>query len=92
MCDQDHFEDDVKKYSRRDIGALTAAGLLATLPRVAQAKGISEHEVTIPTPDGLCDAYFVAPSHGASAAVLVWADVWPSLAMRSWWSTPSTVS
>lgn len=75
MCDQDHFEDDVKKYSRRDIGALTAAGLMATLPRVAQAKGISEHEVTIPTPDGVCDAYFVAPSHGASAAVLVWPDI-----------------
>lgn len=76
MCDQDHFEDDVRKYSRRDLGALAiGAGLLAALPRVANAAAVIEHEVNIQTPDGLCDAYFVAPASGAHAAVLVWPDI-----------------
>src|SRR5690606_34389354 len=32
-------------------------------------------EVTIRTPDGECDAYFVTPTTGAHAAVLVWPDI-----------------
>ncbi len=77
MCDQDHFEDDLKKYSRRDMGTLAAAGLGATmlLPRAANAAEVSEREVTVETPDGTCDAYFVAPESGAHAAVLVWPDI-----------------
>jgi hypothetical protein len=31
MCDQDHFEDDLKKYSRRDLGALAAFGIGASI-------------------------------------------------------------
>lgn len=27
MCDQDHFEEDLNKYSRRDFNTLAAAGL-----------------------------------------------------------------
>jgi hypothetical protein len=34
-----------------------------------------ESDVTIKTPDGECDAYFVAPTTGAHAAVLVWPDI-----------------
>ena len=34
-----------------------------------------ETEVTIATPDGACDAYFVHPSTGAAPAVLVWPDI-----------------
>ena len=77
MCDQDHFEEDLKKYSRRDIGAMAAAGLGAALmlPRVANAAEVSERDVNIDTPDGECDAYFVAPTNGAHAAVLVWPDI-----------------
>jgi dienelactone hydrolase len=39
MCDQDHFEEDFKKYSRRDIGALAALGVSAAIifPRTANA-------------------------------------------------------
>ena len=34
MCDQDHFEEDLKKYSRRDIGTLAAGvGAAMMLPR-----------------------------------------------------------
>ncbi|MGZ6068701.1 MAG: dienelactone hydrolase family protein [Polyangiales bacterium] len=35
----------------------------------------SESEVSITTPDGACDAYFVHPSTGAAPAVLVWPDI-----------------
>jgi carboxymethylenebutenolidase len=82
MCDKDHFEDDLQKYlragrvTRRDFGGLTAgAGLAMILPQAANAQAVTEKEVEIRTPDGVCDAYFVHPSSGAHAAVLVWPDV-----------------
>src|SRR6185503_21158499 len=78
MCDQDHFDEDVKKFklSRRDVGALAAAiGVAVILPRSAFAVDVKESDVTIKTPDGECDAYFVAPTTGAHAAVLVWPDI-----------------
>jgi carboxymethylenebutenolidase len=76
MCDQDHFEEYSKKYTRRDVGTLAAAiGVAIMLPRAANAVDVKENEVTIKTPDGECDAYFVAPASGAHAAVLVWPDI-----------------
>lgn len=78
MCDQDHFYEDLKKYTRRDVGTLAAAvGLVAVLPRSAhaQAQAVKESDVSIRTPDGQCDAYFVTPATGAHAAVLVWPDI-----------------
>ena len=77
MCDQDHFDEDIKKYSRRDLGALAALGMSAAIlfPQDAKALAVSEQEVTIKTPDGECDAYFVTPATGAHAAVLVWPDI-----------------
>ncbi|MEQ9410203.1 MAG: dienelactone hydrolase family protein [Fuerstiella sp.] len=76
MCDQDHFEEDLKKYSRRDFGTLAAAAVgAAMLPRAANAAEVSDTDVSIRTPDGECDACFVAPATGAHAAVLVWPDI-----------------
>jgi len=76
MCDQDHSAEDLKKYSRRDVGTIAAAVSVAMmLPRVAWAVDVKESEVTITTPDGACDAYFVAPATGAAPAVLVWPDI-----------------
>ena len=76
MCDQDHFYEDLKKYTRRDVGTLAAAvGVMAVLPRSAHAQGVKESDVNIRTPDGECDAYFVTPAAGAHAAVLVWPDI-----------------
>src|SRR5262247_1699765 len=76
MCDQDHFYEDLKKYSRRDIGTFAAAiGVVAMLPQSAFAVDTKESNVTIKTPDGECDAYFVTPTTGAHAAVLVWPDI-----------------
>jgi carboxymethylenebutenolidase len=76
MCDQDHFAEDLKKYSRRDVGTFAAAvGVAMALPRAAWAVDVKESDVNITTPDGTCDAYFVAPTTGAHAAVLVWPDI-----------------
>lgn len=81
MCDQDHYDDDLKTYaakgavSRRQFGALSlGAGMMALLPRAANAQAVTETDVKITTPDGVCDAYFVHPAK-ASAAVLVWPDI-----------------
>jgi carboxymethylenebutenolidase len=82
MCEKDHFEEDLKKYiregrvTRRDFGTLTAGvGVAMMLPRAANAQAVTERDVEIRTPDGVCDAYFVYPSSGTSAAVLVWPDI-----------------
>lgn len=48
-------------------------------PSIANAQAISERDVNIETPDGVADCYFVYPSMGAHAAVLVWPDI---LALR----------
>jgi carboxymethylenebutenolidase len=76
MCEADSFEKDLQKYSRRDLGILAAIGVGASLfPMPEDALEVQESEVMIDSPDGNCDAYFVAPSKGAHAAVLVWPDI-----------------
>lgn len=76
MCDQDHFEEDLKKYSRRDWGRLTAgAGAFLMLPSPFNAVDVSERNVEIATESGTCDGYFVAPTEGNHAAVLIWPDI-----------------
>lgn len=80
MCDE-NFEHDLETYARfppltrRQLGAVSlGAGLTFMLPRAADAQAVNESDVTIKTPDGQCDAYFVHPA-GASAAVIVWPDI-----------------
>jgi carboxymethylenebutenolidase len=82
MCDQDHYDDDLAEYkkgsavSRREFGALSlGAGMAFVLPRAANAQAVTESEVKITTPDGVCDAYFVHPAKGTGAGVLVWPDI-----------------
>ena len=78
MCDHDSMDDMQKaaELSRRQFGALgMGASLVAMLPKVANAAEVKESEVTITTPDGVCDAHFVHPVAGATAAVLVWPDI-----------------
>jgi carboxymethylenebutenolidase len=81
MCDKDHFAESVKEYeargliTRRQFGVLVAAGVAMVLPEVANAQQTSERDVQIKTPDGSADAYFVYPSTGSTAAVLIWPDI-----------------
>ncbi|MFZ4289518.1 dienelactone hydrolase family protein [Variovorax sp. HJSM1_2] len=75
MCDLND-QEELNKYTRRDFGAWAAsAGLLTVLPSVANAAAVTEREVSITTPDGVCDAYYVAPASGSAPGVLVWPDV-----------------
>jgi carboxymethylenebutenolidase len=81
MCDQDHFDDDRQEYesrglvTRRQFGVLVGAGIAMMLPQVANAVAVGDSEVTITTPDGSCDAYFVHPSSGTAPGVLLWPDI-----------------
>jgi len=81
MCDQDHFDDDKKLYesrgqvTRRQFGVLLGAGMAMALPRVMNAVAVTETDVTVTTPDGACDAYFVFPATGKAPAVLIWPDI-----------------
>jgi carboxymethylenebutenolidase len=64
--------------SRRAFGALSlGAGLAvmaASAAEAAQAGPLTESDVTIKTPDGICDAAFIHPATGAFPGVLIWTD------------------
>jgi carboxymethylenebutenolidase len=82
MCDDLAFDDMIEHnlrtggLSRRELGSLTlGAGIAFALPRAAGAADTADAEVEIRTPDGTADAYFVHPSAGRHAAVLVWPDI-----------------
>src|SRR5437762_900445 len=81
MCDQDHSEKDLLeleaqgKITRRQFGVMLGAGVAMMLPQVQNAVKVTEEEVTIKTPDGNCDAYFVHPATGTAPGVLVWPDI-----------------
>jgi carboxymethylenebutenolidase len=81
MCDQDHFEDDRKEYearglvTRRQFGVLLGAGMAMMLPRVVNAVDVTESDVSVTTPDGTADCYFVHPVSGTAPGVLVWPDI-----------------
>src|SRR2546425_9758695 len=81
MCDQDHFEQDRDEYeagglvTRRQFGVLLGAGMVMLLPKVANAAAVTESDVTVKTPDGNADCYFVHPASGTAPGVLVWPDI-----------------
>ena len=80
MCDERTVADDIKYLrakgiTRRQFGAVSAgAGLAMLLPRAANAQDVTESEIDVTTPDGVCDSYFVHPSSGAHPGVLIWPD------------------
>jgi carboxymethylenebutenolidase len=81
MCDQDHFEKDRQEYealglvTRKQFGKILGAGIAMILPQVANAVSVTESDVSVKTPDGTADCYFVHPSSGTAAGVLVWPDI-----------------
>jgi len=81
MCDQDHFEDDAQNFeargmvTRRQFGVLLGAGMVMMLPKVANAVTVTEMDVTIMTPNGMADCYFVHPTTGTAPGVLTWPDI-----------------
>jgi len=81
MCDQDHFEEDLEQFeslglvTRKQFGMMLGAGMAMVLPQVANAAAVTESDVNVVTPDGTADCYFVHPSSGTAAGVLVWPDI-----------------
>jgi carboxymethylenebutenolidase len=81
MCDQDHFEEDRQAFegrglvTRRQFGVFLGAGVAMMLPKVANAAAVTESDVTVMTPDGMADCYFVHPASGTAPGVLVWPDI-----------------
>jgi len=81
MCEQDQFEKDRQDFeargfvTRRQFGVLVGAGIALMLPRVVNAVAVTEAEVSVTTPDGTADCYFVHPATGTAAGVLMWPDI-----------------
>jgi carboxymethylenebutenolidase len=81
MCDQEYFEKDREEFerlglvTRKQFGKLLGAGVAMMLPSVANAAEVTESDVTIKTPDGNADCYFVHPASGTAPGVLVWPDI-----------------
>jgi carboxymethylenebutenolidase len=79
MCEHDDLDEFARRsgeLTRRQFGAMAlSAGLVAALPKVADAAETQGADVEIKTPDGVADAYFVHPAKGKHAGVLIWPDI-----------------
>src|SRR5579872_2537898 len=81
MCDRDHSKDELELWearglvTRKQFGVMLGAGIAMMLPKVANAVTVTESEVTIKTPDGTADCYFVHPSTGTAPGVVMWPDI-----------------
>ncbi len=72
-------EQAMAGLSRRQFGAMGAAVTLAACTGMdaatASEGGLAESNVTIETPDGVIDAFFVHPASGKHPAVICWPDI-----------------
>ncbi len=79
MCEHDDLDEFARRsteLTRRQFGAMAlGAGLLAALPRLANAAETTGADVEIKTPDGIADGYFVHPAKGKHPGVLIWPDI-----------------
>jgi carboxymethylenebutenolidase len=81
MCDQDQYEKDRLEFearglvTRRQFGVLLGAGVAMMLPKVVNAVAVTDGDVTVTTPDGTADCYFVHPATGTAPGVLLWPDI-----------------
>lgn len=83
MCDDFTLEADLKAeraaLSRRKFGMIGGAAVVSAgaVPAVF-AKGsapLKEAMVEIPTPNGICDAFFVHPAKGKHPGIIFWPDI-----------------
>ena len=74
--DSEERDEAASDLSRRDFIAMSvAAGIVAASgPASAAAMPVTETDVTIKTPDGVCDAAFIHPTTGSHPGVVIWAD------------------
>ena len=82
MVDDKHDKRDSEKQdeaasdlSRRDFIAMSvAAGIVAAAGSASAAMPVVENDVSVKTPDGMCDAAFIHPATGSHPGVLIWTD------------------
>lgn len=82
MCDdltaiEEEQALEARGIDRRSFAALGAAGLsVLAAPLAAKVPaGLAERMVTVTTPDGKLDAFFVHPAKGKHPAVILWPDI-----------------
>ena len=82
MCDERTAKDNEAflkkkgKVTRRKFNKMSAgAGLAMMLPPVANAQQVTSSNVEVTTPYGKADCFYVHPTSGTHAAVLVWPDI-----------------
>jgi carboxymethylenebutenolidase len=80
MCDDRTEQDDAVALesagqTRRGFGALSLAALAACATPPSDPHEVREQGVQVTTPDGSADAYFVHPTSGRHAGVLMWPDI-----------------
>jgi carboxymethylenebutenolidase len=79
MCDEITEQENALWFSRRQFASVGAgAAALAALPGCATASTdgkTKSRTVSIDTPDGKADAFFVYPAKGKHAAVIMWPDI-----------------
>jgi len=73
--DSEQQNEPSSEVSRRNFIAMSvAAGIVAATGSASAAMPVSETDVTIKTPDGMCDAAFIHPTTGSHPGVIIWAD------------------
>jgi carboxymethylenebutenolidase len=79
MCEHDDLDEFARRsneVTRRQFGAMTlGAGLIAALPKLANAAETTGADIEINTSDGTADSYFVHPVKGKHPGVLIWPDI-----------------
>ena len=73
--DSEKQDQEASDLSRRDFIAMSvAAGIVAAAGSASAAMPVVENNVSIKTPDGMCDAAFIHPTTGSHPGVLIWTD------------------
>ena len=83
MCELDQLSEMGPKaggVSRRQFGAIGAAGAMATLAacttlEAEQVGGLAERDVSFSAPGGTMDAFWVHPASGRHPGVILWPDI-----------------
>jgi carboxymethylenebutenolidase len=79
MCEHDDLDEFARRagdLTRRRFSVMAlGAGIVAALPKLANAAETQGTDVEIKTPDGTADAYFVHPKTGKYPGVVIWPDI-----------------
>src|SRR4029077_13699007 len=73
--DSEKQDQEASDLSRRDFIAMSvAAGIVAAAGSASAAMPVVENDVSVKTPDGMCDAAFIHPTTGSHPGVIIWPD------------------